>query len=126
MPVIELPSRLFNYIFISLLLVLTGHNSVAEEIDNATGLIMSPGWEMVRDNCGLCHSHRLVISQRADRRTWLDTLRWMQTNQGLRQFEQDTENTILDYLAENYAPSQNQRRMPLPRHLMPARPTSGN
>ncbi|NNE38185.1 MAG: hypothetical protein HKN08_07770 [Gammaproteobacteria bacterium] len=120
MPAIELPSRPFNYFLIMLLLVLASHNGMAEDIDDATGLIMAPGWEIVRDNCGLCHSHRLVTSQRADRRSWLDTLRWMQANQNLRQFDQATENTLLDYLAENYAPLKNQRRLPLAPHLMPA------
>src|SRR5690606_27655526 len=55
----------------------------AQEIDESTGLVRAPGWEQVRANCGGCHSFRLVTQQRADRQTWLDTIRWMQATQNL-------------------------------------------
>ena len=91
----------------------------ATEIDTATGLVKNPGWELVRIHCGGCHSHALVTSQRADRQTWLDMIRWMQATQNLWQFPADTETRILDYLASSYPPQPNRRRAPIPPSLMP-------
>ncbi len=93
--------------------------AVAADIDEASGLIKAPGWEAVRVNCGGCHSHALVIQQRADRQTWLDMIRWMQASQNLWQFSPDMEAQILDYLAANYPPQPNRRRAPIPPSLMP-------
>jgi len=96
----------------------------AAEFDTASGLIKAPGWELVRANCGGCHSHALVIQQRADRQTWLDMIRWMQASQNLWQFSPDTEAQILDYLAANYPPQPNRRRAPIPPSLMPRASTA--
>ncbi|MDZ7644959.1 MAG: hypothetical protein U5K76_12570 [Woeseiaceae bacterium] len=94
-------------------------SAAAADIDEATGLVRAPGWELVRIHCGGCHSHRLVTSQRADRQTWLDIIRWMQATQNLWQFDAATESRILDYLAANYPPQPNRRRAPIPSSLMP-------
>ena len=91
----------------------------AADFDAASGLIKAPGWELVRANCGGCHSHALVIQQRADRQTWPYMIRWMQASQNLWQFPPDTEAQILDYLAANYSPQPNRRRAPIPPSLMP-------
>jgi mono/diheme cytochrome c family protein len=91
----------------------------AATVDEASGLVIAPGWELVRTHCGGCHSHAMVTGQRADRQTWLDTLRWMQATQNLWQFDAATENGILDYLATNYPPQPNRRRAPIPPTLMP-------
>ena len=93
----------------------------AAEIDAATGLVVEPGWQLVRVHCGGCHSHKLVTGQRADRQTWLDIIRWMQATQNLWQFDAETESGILDYLSENYPPQPNRRRAPIPPSLMPPR-----
>ncbi len=93
--------------------------AAAVDIDESSGLIKSPGWEQVRAHCGGCHSHALVTSQRADRQTWLDIIRWMQATQNLWQFQADTEAEILDYLAANYPPQDDRRRAPIPPSLMP-------
>ena len=90
-------------------------------VDEATGLKVADGWLMVRAHCGGCHSHKLVTAQKADRQTWLDMIRWMQETQNLWQFDPATENTILDYLSEHYAPQPNRRRAPIPQGLMPPR-----
>lgn len=95
------------------------------DVDAASGLIKSPGWELVRAHCGGCHSHALVTGQRADRQTWLDMIRWMQASQNLWQFPADTEAQILDYLAENYPPKANRRRAPIPPSLMPGAAVNG-
>ncbi len=93
--------------------------AAAAEFDEATGLVKKPGWETVRIHCGGCHSHALVIAQRADRQTWLDMIRWMQATQNLWQFDAETETQILDYLADNYPPRPNRRRAPIPPSLRP-------
>ena len=91
-------------------------------IDQATGLKMAEGWQLVRIHCGGCHSHALVTAQRADRQTWLDIIRWMQETQNLWQFDAPTEQGILDYLAANYPPQANRRRAPIPPSLLPKPP----
>lgn len=98
--------------------------ATAAEIDATTGLVKNPGWELVRNHCGGCHSHALVTGQRADRQTWLDMIRWMQATQNLWQFPRDTEAQILDYLASTYPPRANRRRAPIPPSLMPGRDTA--
>ncbi|MCH8117427.1 MAG: hypothetical protein IIA78_04825 [Proteobacteria bacterium] len=103
-----------------LLLCLLPPGAIGADTDAATGLIRTPGWELVRAHCGGCHSHVLVTQQRADRRTWLDMIRWMQATQNLWQFPAETEAQILDYLADNYPPQPNRRRAPIPPGLMPA------
>ena len=100
------------------LLLLPG-TVLAVDTDAATGLIKNPGWQQVRTHCGGCHSHALVTSQRADRQTWLEIIRWMQKTQNLWQFEPETEAQIIDYLAASYSPQPNGRRAPLPPSLMP-------
>ncbi len=91
----------------------------AADIDEFSGLIKNPGWEQVRAHCGGCHSHALVTSQRADRKTWTDIIRWMQATQNLWQLQPNVETQILDYLAANYPPQPNRRRAPIPPDLMP-------
>ena len=93
--------------------------TLADDIDSPTGLKVAPGWLQVRTHCGACHSHALVTSQRADRQTWLDIIRWMQATQNLWQFPPEVETEILDYLEANYPPQPNRRRAPIPPSLMP-------
>jgi hypothetical protein len=100
-------------------MLLIAVSGAAADVDDATGLIVNPGWEQVRANCGGCHSHALVTAQRADRKTWLDIIRWMQATQNLWQLQPDIETQILDYLAANYPPQPNRRRAPIPPSLMP-------
>ncbi len=106
-------------LLLTALLLLPGAALQATEIDEATGLIRNPGWELVRIHCGGCHSHATVTGQRADRQTWLGMIRWMQATQNLWQFDVATEARILDYLAENYPPQPNQRRAAIPPALLP-------
>ncbi len=92
------------------------------EIDPATGLKKTGDWELVRNNCIVCHSTRLVAQQRGSTTLWLDMIRWMQQTQNLWQFDAETEERIVTYLAENYPPDADRRRAPIPRSLMPPNP----
>ena len=107
-------------LLVALLVACLPPSASGTEVDEATGLVISPGWEQVKVHCGGCHSHQLVTRQRADRQTWLDIIRWMQATQNLWQFEPETEAQIIEYLASNYPPQPNRRRAPIPPSLMPS------
>ena len=92
--------------------------SVAQDIDGKTGLVIAPGFEVVKVQCTVCHSARLITQNRADRASWLAMIRWMQDSQGLWPLG-DNEGPVLDYLARHYGPVNSGRRMPLPTSLLP-------
>lgn len=107
-------------ILVSTLSIIVFANELdADPIDQTSGLIMAPGWKVVKQNCTVCHSGKLVTAQRGNRVTWTSMIRWMQKTQGLWKMPSKTENTILDYLAKHYAPKAASRRANLPAHLMP-------
>ena len=94
------------------------------ELDPVSGLKMIGDWETVRANCSACHSTKLITQQRGTAQQWLTMIRWMQKKQNLWTFDPDTENRIISYLAENYPPSDAQRRAAIPPDLMPPNPYS--
>lgn len=104
--------------------ILAAQNVPAQEmeVDTFTGLKMSDDWELVRNNCISCHSLKLVTQQRGSATQWLTVIRWMQAKQNLWQLDPDTENRIINYLAENYPPQADQRRAALASQLMPPNP----
>ena len=91
-------------------------------LDPVTGLKMTGDWETVRANCVACHSPKLITQQRGTEQQWLTMIRWMQKKQNLWQFDPVTESKIIAYLAENYPPSDAQRRPAIPPELMPPNP----
>ncbi len=86
--------------------------------DPDTGLVVAPGLDVVKANCTVCHSARLISQSRADRQGWLSMIQWMQKTQNLWPLGPN-EPIILDYLATNYAPEATGRRANLPQELMP-------
>lgn len=100
---------------LAILLIFTPLSASAAEplIDKDTGLIVAPGFEEVRQTCTVCHSPMLITQNKANREGWLEMIRWMQKNQGLRQLEPELEKTILDYLSTNYGQTTTSRRPPL-------------
>ena len=96
------------------------------ELDPVTGFKMTGDWEVVRANCTACHSSKLITQQRGTAQQWLTMIRWMQKKQNLWQFDPATEEKIITYLADNYPPSDAQRRSALPLELMPPNPYSNN
>ena len=85
---------------------------LADSLDAQTGLVLAPGWQVVKNNCVRCHSPKLITAKRASREGWEGTIRWMQATQGLGDLGKE-EALILDYLAKHYAPTQEGRRPPL-------------
>ena len=98
--------------------------STEPALDPVTGLKMTGDWEIVRANCVACHSGKLITQQRGTSQQWLTMIRWMQKKQNLWVFDPDTESRIITYLAENYPPSDAQRRAAIPPELMPPNPYS--
>ena len=91
-------------------------------IDPATGFRMTGDWEIVRANCTACHSAKLITQQRGTAQQWLTMIRWMQQKQNLWQFDPATEDRIITWLADNYPPSDAQRRAALPPDMLPPNP----
>ena len=87
-------------------------DKVENGIHLATGLIAEEGYELIRANCGACHSLKLVTQNRNTRDGWLETIRWMQETQKLWDLGEN-EPGILDYLAKHYGPEETGRRKPL-------------
>ena len=94
------------------------------ELDPISGLKMTGDWQIVRANCTVCHSARLVTNQRGTAEQWLTMIRWMQKKQNLWEFDEVTEARIIAYLAENYPPVAAQRRAALAPDPMPPNPYS--
>lgn len=78
-------------------------------IDSVTGLVMDEGYDVVMANCIRCHSDKLISQNRATRDGWKGIIRWMQKTQNLGELGSN-EDIILDYLARNYGPPENQGR----------------
>lgn len=93
--------------------------AAAKDVDPESGFIIDDNWEIVKAQCTVCHSSKLVTAQRGTRKTWESIIRWMQKTQGLWTFEPVMEGQILDYLATNYPPGESYRRKPLTAELMP-------
>jgi mono/diheme cytochrome c family protein len=92
--------------------------AIARE-DPTTGLVVAPGWEVVRAHCGTCHSFQLVTSQRSGTAFWSGTIRWMQRTQNLWQIPPDQHQAIVGYLATHYAETDRGRRPQFPPTLTP-------
>ena len=104
------------------LALLVSLGAVAQETDPETGLVKAEGWQVVKANCTVCHSAKLVTQNSGSRNHWRYLIRWMQDTQGLWQFRPEMEATILDYLAEHYGPKAGARRAPLPPDQLPPNP----
>ncbi|GIU44251.1 cytochrome C [Shewanella algidipiscicola] len=96
-------------------------------VDTETGLIMAPGWEMVRDQCNACHTSHIIPQNPGSRAVWRETIEWMIDTQGLWDLS-DTWDPVLDYLSTYYNETgidmQIFRRKPLDPELMPPMPTA--
>ncbi len=101
-----------------LLLVPFMSGLASSDTDPETGLVIAPGYDLVKVQCTVCHSAALITQSRATREGWLGMIRWMQDSQGLWPLGA-SEAPILDYLATHYPPSSSGRRKPLSAALLP-------
>ena len=61
--------------------------------------------EIFEANCSACHSLDLPTSQRLDRKTWRWVVDDMVNQYGATWLTPEQQETIIDYLAENYGPN---------------------
>ena len=112
---------------LALIALILGFNANAgaqnAALDSASGLIVDSGWKTVKTHCTVCHSAKFITFQRGDRKSWSSMIKWMQNTQGLWQFDEATEDTILTYLAKNYPAGESSRRRNLPPRDLPQHPT---
>lgn len=102
-----------------------GSDGKERPVDQVTGLVMAPGYEVVIATCTACHSAKLVVQNRGTRSDWEEMLRWMQAKHNLWQMTPEVRDTILEYLATNYGVDDAQRSMrrkPLASYLLPPLP----
>ncbi|NOY01074.1 MAG: hypothetical protein GXP30_15310 [Verrucomicrobia bacterium] len=91
-------------------------------LDPVTGMKMTGDWELVRNNCIICHSAQQFLRQKGTLVTWTEIVQWMQKDGGLWPLQPELEKKILSYLAGNYGPSDAYRRAPIPATFMPTNP----
>ncbi len=82
---------------------------VVDGIHQPTGLIADQNFDLVINNCTGCHSPKLITQNRLSARGWKSIIEWMQEKQNLWDLGKD-ESKIIDYLAKNYAPTNEGRR----------------
>ena len=83
--------------------------SLYGSIDEHSGLVIDEGLDIVKAQCGACHSTKLVAQNRFTREGWIDLIRWMQAEQNLWDLGEQEE-IILDYLEKHFSPVQMGRR----------------
>ncbi len=101
--------RFFTRLALASLVVLVAEvfaaRITASKYDNATGLVVAPGYQIVIANCTACHSARIIIQQGMNRDNWRETIEWMQNEQGLWPISAPTLAEMLNYLATHYGPT---------------------
>ena len=100
----------------------SSENLQAQDSNRVSGLERAEGWQVVQANCTECHSTQLITQNSGSRVVWESRIRWMQETQGLGDLSVEVEESILDYLAENYPQKESGRRPALPLELMPVNP----
>lgn len=88
------------------------YDKIENGVHLRTGFVEGEGLMLVVNNCTNCHSAKLVTQNRMSKERWLATIRWMQETQNLWDLG-GNEETIVDYLATYYAPTEKGRRQNL-------------
>ncbi|WP_229247898.1 hypothetical protein [Dyadobacter sandarakinus] len=94
----------------------TIRNAQGVLVDGESGLALGENMFLVKAQCTICHSSKLILQSQFDRDKWIERIRWMQRTQKLWDLG-ETEKPILDYLVEHYGPNKtgfDGRRLPLP------------
>ncbi|GAB2561978.1 hypothetical protein GCM10027085_61800 [Spirosoma aerophilum] len=85
------------------------------QVDSETGLALDKNLMLVKGQCTVCHSSKLILQSHFDREKWVERIRWMQRTQKLWDLG-DTEPAVLTYLTKYYGPIKTPfdgRRLPL-------------
>ncbi len=72
-------------------------------VDAETGLAIDDNMVLVKGQCTVCHTSKLILQSHFDRDKSVERIRWMQRTQKLWDLV-ETEKPILDYLVKNYGP----------------------
>ena len=115
-------STLFSFSIGLFAASLLPQNTSAQDTESVEGLIVDDGWQAVQENCTECHSTLLITQNSGSKAVWESRIRWMQETQGLQQLEDSLEESILNYLTQNYGQKESSRRASLPITLMPDNP----
>lgn len=95
-------------------------------VDKASGLIMAPGWELVKGQCNACHTSLIIAQNSGSKEAWQETLQWMIDTQGLWDLS-DTWEPVLSYLSTWYGEAEIDmetfRRKPLDTEYLPPMPS---
>ena len=73
-------------------------SSASTNEDLVEGLRPEKGREMVLENCVLCHSTAIIVSNHMSRERWDEAITWMQDEHNLWPLETNDRTLILDYL----------------------------
>lgn len=84
-------------------------NKIENGIHIRSGLIVADGYKLVLNNCGGCHSHKIIIQNQANALGWTETIHWMQKTQNLWDLGEN-EAPIVAYLAKYYGIKKKGRR----------------
>ena len=103
----------FIQLILTTSLLLTQSAFAAPVIDTQSGLLIDEGYKEVKQHCSTCHSPKLIIQSQASHQGWVDTISWMQKEQGMPLLNKQNEKLILNYLVKNYAPNKKGRRTAL-------------
>lgn len=82
-------------------------------VDDTSELTQKPGYQLVQQICTQCHSAKLIVQNRNARQGWLEIIQTMQSQHGLAKLKPETQQQIIDYLSQYYAPVFTGRRAPL-------------
>lgn len=91
-------------------------NAQGVGVDTESGLALDETMPIVKGQCTVCHSSKLILQSHFGREKWIERIRWMQRTQKLWDLG-DTEKPILAYLTKYYGPLDTPfdgRRLPLP------------
>lgn len=84
------------------LVVIAAASPVRAATDTDTGLVIAPGWELARAQCGACHTHAMLTQQRGSEFFWRATIDRMQKHHGLWKIEAIQLEQLVGYLASAY------------------------
>ncbi|MCP4438427.1 MAG: monoheme cytochrome C [Aureispira sp.] len=84
-------------------------NKIENGIHLRSGLIVDEGYKLIIQNCGNCHSLKLVTQNSASKEGWIETIEWMQETQKLGDLGENRD-AIVNYLAKNYGIKKSGRR----------------